>query len=126
MRTGRRNTFRYSALRTHPGYGAKSIEPTDASQGQRRLGILHGPDLCLGILHTLCSGILYGLYGLYGPDLCPRLLLGRPSLELLQQGFGRWLTDFGRALIRRLESGRNFVARRRVPCGRRQSLGAGR
>jgi hypothetical protein len=95
------------------------------------LGILHGPNLCLGILlgpdlcsisrplqlcsgifHDLCSGILHGpdlslllhgpdlfwgslrdlclgiLHGLYGPDLCLCIFLGRPSLELIQQGFG--------------------------------------
>jgi hypothetical protein len=89
------------------------------------LGILHGLDLCSisravqlcsGIFHDLCSGILRGpdlslllhgsdllcgslrdlvlgiLHGLYGPDLdlclCLCIILGRPSLELIQQGFG--------------------------------------
>jgi len=39
---------------------------------------LHGPDLCSDILCGLCLGILCGLYG---PDLCPCIFLGRPSLE---------------------------------------------
>jgi hypothetical protein len=48
-------------------------------------GILHEPDLFWGILHDLCLGILHGLYGW---DLCLCIFLGRPSLELIQQGFG--------------------------------------
>jgi hypothetical protein len=56
--------------------------------------ILHGPDLSvffqvsdlwLGILQNLCWGILSGPYG---PNLCPWILLGHPSLELLEQGIG--------------------------------------
>jgi len=65
----------------------------------------HGRDLCRGILHGLLIlrgrflGILNGLYGLCRRilylcrrilaglnGLCPRILLGRPSLELLQRG----------------------------------------
>jgi len=92
------------------------IEPTGALHEPRLrcLGILHGPILCLGILlgcscifHNLCSlhgpdlslllhrpdlfwGSLHDLclYGLYGSDLCPCILLGRPSMELIQRGFG--------------------------------------
>jgi hypothetical protein len=62
---------------------------------------------------------------LHGPDLCWGILLGRPSLELLERGFGWWLTDFGLALMGSFKSGNNFVARRRVSCGRLQSLSAG-
>jgi hypothetical protein len=40
---------------------------------------LHGPDRWSGILHNLCWSILSGLY------LCS---LGRPSLELPEQGIG--------------------------------------
>jgi hypothetical protein len=97
--------------------------------------LLHGPDLCWGILHNLCWGILYGLCGpvlcprmlcgLYGLDRCPCIFLARPSLELLQQGLSWRLTDFGLTLIGRFRSGSNFVARRRVPCSRRQILSAG-
>ena len=47
--------------------------------------LLNGPDLFWGSLHKLCLGILYGLYG---PDQCLCIFLGRPSLELIQQGFG--------------------------------------
>src|SRR5258706_13187674 len=38
------------------------IEPADALQAQRRLGVLHGPVLCLGILNGPfgCLGILRG------------------------------------------------------------------
>jgi hypothetical protein len=84
--------------------------------------LLHGPDLCCGILHNLYWGILYGLYG---PNLCPCIFLGRPSLELLQQGFSWWLTNFGLTLIGRFKSRSNFVARRRVACSRWQILSAG-
>src|ERR1700681_3324334 len=69
--------------------------------------LLQGPDLCSGTLHDLCLGILYGLYG---PDLCPCIFLGRPSLELREQGFG------GLTLIGSFKSGSNFVARRHLPC----------
>ena len=44
--------------------------------------------MCLGILYWLC-----------GSDLCLCIFLGRPSLELIQEGFGRWLTDVGLTLI---------------------------
>jgi len=47
--------------------------------------LLHGPDLFWGILHDLRLGILYRLYG---PDLWPCIVFGRPSLELIQRGFG--------------------------------------
>ena len=118
------------------------IEPTELSLGPRCLDILHGPVLCLriwlladfcsGIFHRpdvnpcimhapdLCSDIMLGPYmfaGIFhGPDLCPCIFLGRPSLKLLQQGFGWRLTDFGQALIRSFKSGSNFVARRRFAC----------
>src|SRR5258706_13881531 len=92
--------------------------------------LLHGPDLCSGILHDLCLvldlGILSGLYGLFvlfGPDLC--IFLCRPSLELLQQGFRWWLTDFGLALRCSFKSGGNFFALRGFACSRRQSLSVG-
>jgi hypothetical protein len=55
---------------------------------------------------------------LHGPDLCSSILLGRPSLELLEQDFGWWLI-FGLALMGSIKSGNNFVVRRR------QSLSAG-
>ena len=80
--------------------------------------LFHGPDLRWGILHNLYRG---SLHGLCGPGLCPCLFLGRPSLELLEQGFSEWLadlglalTDLGLALIGRFNSRSNFVARRRV------------
>jgi len=57
-------------------------------------------------------------------DLCSGILLGCPSLELLEQGFGWWLI-FSLALMGSFKSGSNFVARRRVPCSRGQSLSAG-
>src|ERR1700692_110668 len=123
------------------------IEPTELSLGPRCLDILHGPvlcprillfpDFCSGIfqrpdvypcmMHApdLCSDIMLGshmLAGIFrGSDLCPCIFLGRPSLELLQQGFGWRLTDFGLALIRSFKSGSNFVARRRFACCRQQS-----
>ncbi len=87
--------------------------------------LLHGPDLWSGILHNLYWGILYGLDGMYGHDLCPYIFLGRPSLELLQQVFSWRLTAFGLTLIGRSKSDSNFVARRRVPCSRRQGLSVG-
>jgi hypothetical protein len=52
-------------------------------------------------------------------------LLGRPSFEFLQQGFGWRLTDLGLILIGRFRSCSNFVARWRVACRRRQILSAG-
>ena len=51
--------------------------------GPDLLLLLHGSDVFWGSLHDLCLGILYGLYG---PDLYPCIL--RPSLRLIQQGFG--------------------------------------
>ena len=47
--------------------------------------LLHGSDLFCGSLRDPCLGILHGLYG---PDLCLCIFLGRPSLELIQQRFG--------------------------------------
>jgi len=85
--------------------------------------LFHGPDLWSSVSHNLCWGILYGLClgilcGLYGPDLCPCIFLGYPSLELLEQGFRRWwLTDFRLTLAGGFGSGSDFVAGRRVPCG---------
>ena len=89
----------------------------------------HGADLRWGILHDLYRGSLHGLCGL---DLCPCLFLRRPSLELLEQGFSEWLadlglalTDLGSALIGRFNGRDNFVARRRIRCGRWQILRGG-
>jgi len=45
--------------------------------------LFHGPDLWSGILHNLCWRILSRPY-----DLCPWILLRRPSLVLLVQGIG--------------------------------------
>jgi hypothetical protein len=59
---------------------------------------------------------------LYRLDLCPCIFLGRPSLELLQQVFGRRRTDFGLTLIGNVNSGSNFAALRRVRCSRLQNL----
>ena len=92
--------------------------------------LLHVPDLCprilcdlgLGILSGLCLGILYRLYAL---DLRPCIFLGRPGLELIQQDFGGWLTDFSLTLIGSFGSDSNFAACRRLTCCRRQSLGIG-
>ena len=53
--------------------------------GPDLLLLLRGPDLFWGSLHDLCLGILYGLYG---PDLCSCIVFGRPSVELIQRGFG--------------------------------------
>jgi hypothetical protein len=64
--------------------------------GPDLLVLLHRPDLRPGILHSMRSGILYGLYRfnrLYGLDLCPRIFLSRPCLKLLEQGFRRRLSD---------------------------------
>ncbi len=88
---------------------------------------LHGPQRCSGILRNLCRGILHNLRRgilnvLYGPDLCPRIFLRRPSLELPKQGFIRWwLTIFRLAPGGGFKGGNNFVAGRRVLCGRRRS-----
>jgi len=83
------------------------------------LVLLRGLGRCWSILHNLCWGILYGLYRL---DLCRCIFLGRPSLELLQQG-SRWiLADFCLALTGGFGSSSNFVAGRRAPCSRRQGL----
>ena len=75
---------------------------------------MHAPDLCSDIM--LGPRLFAGIF--HAPDLCPCIFLGRPSLELLQQGFGWRLTDFGLALIRSFKSGSNFVARRRFACCR--------
>src|SRR5216683_1113856 len=107
------------------------ILQTEALQEPRWLGILHGLDLCLCILHgpDLRSGIydlcLVILYGLHGPDLCMCIFVCRPSLELLEQGFGWWLRISGLTLIGRVKGGSNFGARRRLPCSWRQSLSVG-
>jgi hypothetical protein len=82
--------------------------------------LLHGPHRCWGIFHDRCWGILCGLYGL---NLCPCTFLGCPSLELPKQGFRCWLTIFQLTLTGGFRGGSNFVAGRRVLCGRRQSLG---
>lgn len=50
--------------------------------------ILYGPERCSAILLNPCRGILNRLYG---PDLCARIVFGRPSLELPKQSFRRWL-----------------------------------
>ena len=102
--------------------------------------LFHGPSLRWLLRHP------YGgsLRGLCGSGLCPCLFLGRPSLELLEKFFGEGLgladfgltrsgltrsglalTDLGSALLGRFDSRSNFVARRRVRCGRRQILSAG-
>jgi hypothetical protein len=39
--------------------------------------------------------------------LCSGILLGRPNLELLEQGFGWRLTDFGLVLSGSFKSGSN-------------------
>ena len=90
--------------------------------------LFHGPDLCRGILHDLYRGSLHGLCGL---SLGPCLFLGRPSLELLEQGFSDWLgfsewpAGHGLALIGRFDRRSNFAARRRIRCRRRQILRSG-
>lgn len=78
--------------------------------------------LCSGFLHNLCSGILYGLGRL---DRCLRIFLSRPSLELIEHGFGCGLIDFGLILKGSLKSSKHLVACRCFPCSRRQSLRAG-
>ena len=72
----------------------------------------------------------------------PCLFRRRPGPELLEQFFSKWLADFGlaltglaltglaltdlnSALIGRFNRRSNFVARRRIRCGRRQILSAG-
>jgi hypothetical protein len=50
------------------------------------------------------------LYRLGRPDLCPRIFLGRPSLKLIEQGFGSWLIDLGLILKGRFKSGKQFIA----------------
>ena len=91
-------------------------------------GIFYGPDLRTGI-YALCLVIsdlgLGILYGGGGPDLCLRIFLCRPSLELLEHGFRWWLRIFGLTLMGSAEGGSNFGARRRFPCSRRQSLSVG-
>ena len=87
--------------------------------------LFHGPDPRWGILHHLYGG---SLHGLCGPGLCPCLSRRRPCLELLEQFFSKWLADLGLALtglIGRFNRRSNFVARRRIRCGRRQILSAG-
>jgi hypothetical protein len=39
-----------------------------------------------------------------------RIFLDRPSLELMEQGFGFWLIDFGLILKGRFKSGKQFIA----------------
>jgi hypothetical protein len=79
-----------------------------------------GPQRCWAhdISHNLCWGILNRLYG---PDLCLRIFLVRPSLEQPKQGFRREHTIFSLALIRRLRRDSNLVADLRLLCARRQS-----
>jgi hypothetical protein len=64
------------------------------------------------------------LNGLYGRDIRPRIFLGRPSLELPEQGFRRWLAPFGLILTGWFGGG-NFVAGRPVLRGRWHSLSIG-
>jgi hypothetical protein len=85
------------------------IAPTEALQERRCLGILHRLVLCSGVCYgpDLCPRIWYGpdvSVLLRGPDLWSVILLGRPSLELLEQGIGRRLTDFGLTLICRFKN----------------------
>jgi hypothetical protein len=113
------------------------IAPTEALQERRCLGILHGLVLCArgligsdrsrlrqweGFLHNLWSGILYWLGR---PGLCLRIFIGRPSLELIQHGFGWRLIDFGLTLKGSFKSGKQLIAAGRFPCSRRQGLRAG-
>ena len=81
-------------------------------------GISRGPDLCTRILHR--PGLL-----LHGPDLCPCIFLGSPSLVFLEQAVGCWLRIFGLTLIGSVRGGSTFVAPRRLACSRRQSLNVG-
>jgi len=51
--------------------------------------LLHVVRRCWGIFQNLCSCILYRAHRLdllYRLDVCPCIFLGRPSLELAQQG----------------------------------------
>jgi hypothetical protein len=50
-----------------------------------------------------------------------RIFLSRPGLELIEQGFGSWLIDFGLILKGRFKSGKQFIAR----WGPGQGLSAG-
>jgi len=90
--------------------------------GPDLLLLLHRPDLFWCSLHDLCLGILYGLYG---PDLCLCIFLDLRSLELIQRGFGCWLTDVGMTLIGSFKTGSNFVVCRGLACSRRQRLSVG-
>jgi hypothetical protein len=56
----------------------------------------------------MCSGILCRLER---PGRCLRIFLGRPGLELIEQGLGSWRIDFGLTLKGRLKSGKQFIAR---------------
>jgi hypothetical protein len=100
-------------------------------------GLLHDPERWSGILRSRCLGILRSLRrsilrdlwrailkGLYGRDIRPRIFLGRPSLELPEQGFRRWLAPFGLILTGWFGGG-NFVAGRPVLRGRWHSLSIG-
>ena len=83
-----------------------------------------GLDLRWGILHNLYRGSWRGLYrgslhGLCGLDLCPCIFLGRPGLELLEQGFRDWLAGLGLSLTGRFGRHSNLFARRRICCCRR-------
>ena len=114
-----------------------------------------GTDLRACILHGVNPPVLLGgprlrrtllrhPHGrsLRGPGLFPRLFFGCPGLELLEQFFSKWLADLGlaltglaltglaltdldSALIGRFNRRSNFIARRRIRCGRRQILSAG-
>ena len=61
-------------------------------KGQDVSVLLHEPmryggilrDLRRSILRNVCRGILNGLYG---PDICLRILLRRPGLELPKQDY---------------------------------------
>ena len=57
--------------------------------------LFRGLDLGRGILHSLYRGSLHGPCGL---GLRPCIFLGRPGLELLEQGFSDGLADLGLAL----------------------------
>ena len=51
---------------------------------------------------------------------CLSIFLSRPCLELIEQGFGSWLIDFGLILKGRFKSGSQFITR----WGPRQGFGA--
>jgi hypothetical protein len=76
-------------------------------------------NLCLGIVHNLWRGTLIELYG---SDLCLRIILGRPSLELPKKGFRWWLIIFCLTLTGGFGGGSDLVASRRFLCGRWQNL----